>query len=305
MKLERLISMIYMLLNNEILSASELADKYNVSQRTIYRDIETICAAGIPVVSYQGVNGGYGIMEEYKMDRSLLGSYDVDSLVTVLQSMSTVFQDERAAETIRRLKTIQGGQQSSSLSLDIGGRAVYRKSLQLLRDSIAGLRIVEFHYISLKNERMERTVEPVQLLYRNDSWYLYVYCRSRQDYREFKLSRMEELKSTGLHFADRHQPKDDQKEWSGYQAGDSKAVEVIIRFSATSLARALDRLHLAEKEYHDDGSLTVRFQSDEHSLTGWLPHLILGFGEDAEVIEPPALREHMAQKLQLMLGKYQ
>ncbi|MFF2885476.1 helix-turn-helix transcriptional regulator [Paenibacillus sp. NPDC057967] len=305
MKLERLISMVYMLLNNEILSASELADKYNVSQRTIYRDIETICAAGIPVVSYQGVNGGYGIMEEYKMDRSLLGSYDVDSLVTVLQSMSTVFQDERAAETIRRLKTIQNGQQGSSLSLDIGGRTIYRKSLQLLRDSIAELRVVRFQYISLKNERLVRTVEPVQLLYRNDSWYLYGYCRSRLDYREFKLSRMEELKSIGQHFTDRHQPQANRDEWNGYQLQESNVVTVVIHFSATSLARALDRLHLAEKEYHEDGSLTVRFQSDERSLTGWLPHLILGFGEDAEVIEPPALRVHLAQKLHQMLGKYQ
>lgn len=303
MKLERLISMIYMLLNNEILSASELADKYSVSQRTIYRDIETICAAGIPVVSYQGVNGGYGIMEEYKMDRSLLGSYDVDSLVTVLQSMSTVFQDERASETIRRLKTIQSGQQGS-LSLDISGRAIYRKSLQLLRDSITDRKVVRFLYISLKNERMERTVEPIQLMYKNDLWYLYGYCRSRMDYREFRLSRMEELKSTDQHYADKHKPYAGREDLDSARS-DTKRVTVVIRISATSLARALDKLHLAEKIYHEDGSLTVRFQADERSLTRWLPHLILGFGEDAEVIEPPRLREHMAHKLQLMLNRYQ
>lgn len=120
MKLERLISMIYMLLNHEILSASALAEKYNVSQRTIYRDIETICAAGIPVVSYQGVNGGYGIMEEYKMDKSLLGSYDVNSLVTLLRSMSTVFEDEKAEETIHKLQTVHQEAKKPSMSLDIG-----------------------------------------------------------------------------------------------------------------------------------------------------------------------------------------
>jgi predicted DNA-binding transcriptional regulator YafY len=88
MKMERLISMIYMLLNNEVVSASSLAEKYDVSQRTIYRDIDVICAAGIPVVSYQGVNGGYGIIETYKMDKSLLGSYDIGSLITILHSVS-------------------------------------------------------------------------------------------------------------------------------------------------------------------------------------------------------------------------
>ena len=96
MKLERLISIIYKLLNNEVLSASMLAEEYQVSQRTIYRDIDVICAAGFPVISYQGMNGGYGIMDGYKMDKSLLGSYDVDSLITVLSSLSSVFKDERA-----------------------------------------------------------------------------------------------------------------------------------------------------------------------------------------------------------------
>jgi predicted DNA-binding transcriptional regulator YafY len=81
MKLERLISITYALLNNEVISASELADKYHVSQRTIYRDIEAICAAGIPIISYQGANGGYGIIKEYKMDKSLLHSNDIESLV--------------------------------------------------------------------------------------------------------------------------------------------------------------------------------------------------------------------------------
>ncbi|GGD62386.1 helix-turn-helix transcriptional regulator [Paenibacillus nasutitermitis] len=106
MKLERMISMIYMLLNNEVVSASALAEKYGVSQRTIYRDIDAICAAGIPVVSYQGMNGGYGIIDSYKMDKSLLGSYDVESLITILHGMSTVFDDERAMETVRKLQTI-------------------------------------------------------------------------------------------------------------------------------------------------------------------------------------------------------
>jgi len=93
MKLERLISMIYKLLNHEILSASLLAEEFQVSKRTIYRDIDVICAAGIPVISHQGMKGGYGIMDGYKMDKSLLGSYDIDSLITV-------FEDERASLNI-------------------------------------------------------------------------------------------------------------------------------------------------------------------------------------------------------------
>nr|WP_306812829.1 YafY family protein [Paenibacillus soyae] len=294
--------MVYMLLNNEILSASELADKYGVSQRTIYRDIETICAAGIPVVSYQGANGGYGIMEEYKMDRSLLGSYDVGSLVTLLQSMSSVFQDERASETIRRLQTIQGGQKSSSLNMDIGSRPFYRKSLQLLRDAINERKVIRFLYVNAKNERLEREVEPVQLLYRYDAWYLFGYCREREDYREFRLSRMTDLKALGLHFTANHKTREELPRPEAMP--DRKTITVVLRISASSLARALDQLHIAEKQFHEDGRATLRFEVDERSLTNWLPAIILSLGEDAEVLEPPALREHLTAKLTSMLAVY-
>jgi len=119
MKLERLISIIYKLLNHEVLSASRLAEEFQVSQRTIYRDIDAICAAGFPVISFQGHKGGYGMIDGYKMDKSLLGSYDVDSLITVLSSLSTVFEDARAQGTIERLKTVGTQQQTSSLEVDL------------------------------------------------------------------------------------------------------------------------------------------------------------------------------------------
>lgn len=145
MKLERLISMIYKLLNHEVLSASKLAEEFQVSQRTIYRDIDVICAAGIPVVSYQGTKGGYGIMDGYKMDRSLLRSYDVTSLITVLNSLSSVFEDEQAQGTIERLQTIGTEQQTSSLAVDFETRRMDPDALslyvRLLRNEILSVLI--------------------------------------------------------------------------------------------------------------------------------------------------------------------
>lgn len=118
MELERLISMIYKLLNNEVLSASMLAEEFQVSTRTIYRDIDVICAAGFPVISFQGNKGGFGMKDGYKMDKSLLGSYDVDSLITVLRSLSTVFEDERDQGTIERLQTVGTEHETPSLAMD-------------------------------------------------------------------------------------------------------------------------------------------------------------------------------------------
>ena len=136
MKLERLISIIFKLLNNEILSASSLADEFQVSTRTIYRDIEAICAAGIPVVSYQGTNGGFGIIEGYKFDRSLIGSYDILNLVTVLSSLSSIFEDKEVEHTIERLKMLDTSGNNRTLLVDLDSHRTEPNSLMDLRKAI-------------------------------------------------------------------------------------------------------------------------------------------------------------------------
>jgi len=304
MKLERIISMIYMLLNHEILSASALAEKYNVSQRTIYRDIETICAAGIPVVSYQGANGGYGIMEEYKMDKSLLGSYDVSSLVTLLRSMSTVFEDEKAEETIHKLQTVHQEARKPSMSLDIGSWRPYNETLRMIHDALRRQLVVKFEYVSTKGERMKRVVEPVNLLYKYDSWYLYGYCRLRNDYREFKLPRIVSLNVTGEHFQHhRHEPKIESGRRSSALPVED-VLDIVLRIAPSAMARALDFFVGAEKRFGEDGSLDIILTNQHRSSLRWLVPIVLSFGEDAEVIEPPEIRKAVKEQLKKMLEKY-
>ncbi|MDR9854944.1 YafY family protein [Paenibacillus sp. VCA1] len=304
MKLERLISMIYMLLNHEILSASALAEKYNVSQRTIYRDIETICAAGIPVVSYQGVNGGYGIMEEYKMDKSLLGSYDVNSLVTLLRSMSTVFEDEKAEETIHKLQTVHQEAKKPSMSLDIGSWRPYNETLRMIHDALQRQLVVKFEYVSTKGERMKRFVEPVNLLYKYDSWYLYGYCRLRNDYREFKLPRIVSLEVTGEHFQHhRHEPKVESV-WRSNGLAEADEFDVVIRIAPPAMARALDFFVGAEKRFEEDGSLNILLTNQHRGSMRWLVPVVLSFGDGAEVIEPPVIRKAVKEQLLKTLEKY-
>lgn len=303
MKLERIISMIYMLLNNEILSASALAQKYNVSQRTIYRDIDVICAAGIPVVSYQGVNGGFGIIKDYKMEKSLLGSYDVGSLVTLLSSMSTVFEDEKAKETIHKLQTIQHEQESPVLSMNIGSQKLFNDPLRLLRAAITESCVVRFKYINARNEKTERIVEPVRLIYEYDVWYLFGYCRDRKEYRKFRLSRMAELKATGEHFL-KHKHAAPQDVEFRQLRNQGNPVKAIIHFSEDSLAKAMDYFYGSEKTYNEDGSFTLTITLEHVERMNWLVPVLLSFGDGAEVIEPPELREAIKDKLVKMIKRY-
>jgi len=303
LKLERLISIIFKLLNHEVLSAAKLAEEFEVSQRTIYRDIDAICAAGFPVVSHQGMNGGYGIMDGYKMDKSLLGSYDVNSLITVLQSLSTVFEDARAQGTIERLQTIGPEHRTTSLSVDLETRRTDLGALPLLRTAISQRNIIRFDYISAQNERTTREMEPVRLHFKFGNWYIYGYCRTRRDYREFRLSRMLHLTLTQDTFHPHYDLPEDagaaKKSWDG------QVEEVVIRVRPEALAEVMDQFHQAEKQFHADGSMTVRIPVYRPLEARWLWSILLSFGSGAEVLEPVPLRDILKEQLQQALKLYE
>lgn len=303
MKLERLISIIFKLLNHEVLSAAKLAEEFQVSQRTIYRDIDAICAAGFPVVSHQGTNGGYGIMDGYKMDKSLLGSYDVNSLITVLQSLSTVFEDARAQGTIERLQTIGPEHRATSLSVDLDTRRTDLGVLPLLRTAISQRNIIRFDYISAQNERTSREMEPVRLHFKFGNWYIYGYCRTRRDYREFRLSRMLHLTLTQNTFHPHLDLPDDMG--SAQKAWDGQVEEVVLRVRPDALAEVMDQFHQAEKQFHADGSMTVRIPVYRPLEARWLWSILLSFGSGAEVLEPPPLRDILKEQLQHALKLYE
>jgi predicted DNA-binding transcriptional regulator YafY len=301
MKLERLISMIYKLLNHEVLSASKLAEEFQVSQRTIYRDIDVICAAGIPVVSYQGTKGGYGIMDGYKMDKSLLRSYDVTSLITVLNSLSSVFEDEHTQGTIERLQTIGTKPHTSSLAVNLETRRTDPDALPLLRAAITERNVVRFDYINVKSERTTREMEPLKLHFKYSNWYIYGYCRARQDYREFRLSRMLNLFLTQDTFQLQHEvPKE-----AGCSNRADQVEEIVIRVGPEALAEALDQFHQVVKEFHSDKSMTMRIPVYKPLEARWLWSILLSFGSGAEVLEPPALRGILKEQLQNTLKLYE
>ncbi|GMK37554.1 DeoR family transcriptional regulator [Paenibacillus sp. CCS19] len=302
MKLERLISIIYKLLNHDVLSASMLADEFQVSQRTIYRDIDIICAAGIPVVSYQGMKGGYGIMDGYKMDKSLLGSYDVSSLITVLHSLSTIFEDDRAQNTIERLKTIGAEHTHPSLAVNLASNTTNPAALPLLRKAIADRNVIRFDYINAKNERSTREMEPLRLHYKYRNWYVYGYCLARHDYREFRLSRMLDACATDRFF----KPHEIMDTTASIDSGWSGSVEdVVIRVGPAALASAMDHFHLADKQFHPDGSMTMRIPVHQPLEARWLWAILLSFGSGAEVLEPRTLRSILKEQLIQSLKFYE
>jgi predicted DNA-binding transcriptional regulator YafY len=239
-------------------------------------------------------------MDGYKMDKSLLGSYDVNSLITVLKGLSSVFEDERAQGTIERLQTIGTEHQNPSLEVDFENYRTDPETLSLLRKAIMERTIVRFDYINAKNERTTREMEPVRLHFKHSNWYIYGYCRTRRDYREFRLSRMMNLFLTEKTFQPhREVPKEANSAWQ------DQVEEVVIRVRADALAEAMDLFSQADKHFHADGSMTMRVPVHRPLQARWLRAILLSFGSSAEVIEPPLLRSILKEHLQNALKLYE
>lgn len=302
MKLERLLSIIFKLLHNEILSASSLADEFQVSSRTIYRDIEAICAAGIPIVSYQGANGGFGMMKGYKFDKSLIGSHDVLNLITVLSSLSSLFEDREVEHTIDRLKSLDTSGNNRTLYVELESLRTEPNSLRHLRKAIHEKKVVRFDYVSNKNEFTSREAEPIHLHYKFRNWYVYGYCRERQDVREFKVSRMMNITLTQEEFMHSHKVKDD----SSYSDSNAEGFEdVVIWVDPNSLAKALDQFQNASKVMNSDGSMTFTISVYQPLHAGWLISILLSFGSGAKMIKPVQLQSKLIAEAKKIMKVYQ
>ncbi|GIN12089.1 helix-turn-helix transcriptional regulator [Shouchella clausii] len=301
MKLERLISIIFKLLNNEILSASRLADEFQVSSRTIYRDIEAICAAGIPVVSYQGTNGGFGIIKGYKFDKSLIGSYDLSNLITVLHSLSGIFEDKTIDHTIERLKSLDPSGNNGILSVDLESHRTEANSLIALRNAIQEKRIIRFDYVSTKNEWTSREVEPIHIQYKFRNWYLYGYCRERRNYREFRVSRMMNITLTKETFAKNHDVKRDPS----FSAKNLERFEdVVIWVSRDSLVEVLDQFQHASKVKNSDGSMTFTISVYQPLHARWLKSILLSFGSGVKIVKPVELQTVLVDEAKKIINVY-
>lgn len=289
MKIDRLIGILSILLQQEQVTAPYLAEKFEVSRRTINRDVEALCKAGIPIVTTQGKNGGISIMDGYRMDRMLLTSEEMESILTGLRGLDSVSGTGRYRQLMEKLSPGSRAVMDEEQHILIDLSSYYKQSLapkmELIGQAIHNCREISFQYYSSKGET-HRRVEPYLLVFQWSSWYVWGYCRQRCDYRLFKLNRMLGLEMLDCHFAPRNPPP--------YQIQPEKAFEprldVKVMFQSSARWRLIEEYGTESFEEQEDGRLLFSFSfTDKEHLFGWL----LAFGERAELLEPASLREEL------------
>ncbi|MFW6238558.1 MAG: helix-turn-helix transcriptional regulator [Halanaerobiales bacterium] len=300
MKIYRTLGIVMYLLNRKKVTARELADHFEVSVRTIYRDLKDINQAGIPVVSYHGSDGGYGIIEEFKLDKQVFTGEELDSILVALKGLDRTLDDREIKDIREKIKNLAPEFTKDSFPdnkyyIDYtpwGISGVQKDKLELIEGAINNNQLIEFTYRSLKGERTRRRVEPMTLVLRGSAWYLYSFCRLRDDYRIFKIYRIKDLKKLEESFKRKRQEFKDSELLENWQREDN-IVDLVLRFSPESAHRAEEWFDENQLTRGDDGTLLaeVSYPEDE-----WLYGFILSFGEQVEVLKPEYLREIIMNK---------
>lgn len=295
MKISRQIGIITVLQRNEKVTAPYLAEKFEVSVRTINRDIEDICAAGIPVVTIRGQNGGISIMEDFKLDTTVFTNDELTSILTGLKSLESVSGNENMSALITKLADAMP---EDDIIIDLA--SFYKESLSvkigLLKTAIRDKRHVSFSYYYKKGEA-EKQIEPYKIIYKWAAWYAFGWCVEKKDFRLYKMSRLWDLKLLDRVFEPRPIPES-ALDFGGHIKDD---------YFITAIYEPGEKYKLVEEygpecfETLPDGRLYTRWgftDIDDAVL------YFMGFGNRVEVIEPVEIRERLKKMAEEILGKY-
>ena len=299
MKIERLLAIIVILLNRRRATAGELAERFEVSVRTIYRDVQTLNGAGIPVVSTQGHEGGLTIPDNYKLSRQLLTFDDMLAILSTLQGVNRTMQNKDLQRIIEKISSLIPKEKEQhyqthrdSFVIDIapwGVAETSRTTVQAVQDTVGRSLLLGFSYTAADGRKSRRLVEPHCLIYKNFIWYLLAYCREREDFRLFRLSRMRELAPGQEHFVRREVGPIDR-----FTERDSRPlVKLIVKFAPAVRAKIEEHFSPEHLHYQPDGFIIAKltFPEDE-----WILSFLLSFGGNAEVLSPVRWREAIIKK---------
>ena len=301
MKLDRLVGILSILLQREQVTAPQLAEKFEVSVRTILRDLDALSQAGIPIVTRQGSGGGISILEGYKLDRTLLTNREMQDILAGLRSLDSVNGTNRYQCLMEKLSAgsseLMAGDTMILIDLSSWDKNGLTAKIEQIRRAIEAAHKVQFRYYGPKGES-ERVVEPYYLLFRWSSWYLWGWCTQRQDWRLFKLNRMGQLAETEQTFAKRSAPYPDLSNARVFPGG----IHVRARFEPDCKWRLVEEFGPECFQVEPDGKLLFEWDyTNADNLMSWL----LTFGPEAELLEPTSLRDRLKQQLHEMLRRYE
>ena len=309
MKIDRLVSIIMILLEKERIGAQELADMFEVSPRTIYRDIDSINMAWIPVRATSGVGGGFEIMPQYKIDKKVFSAADLSAILMGLSSLSDVIHGEELVHALAKVRSFIPAERAKDIELKTNqvlidltpwsGSKNVQPYLERIKQAMQESRLLSFDYLNQTGNRISRIAEPYQLVLKGNHWYWQGFCRVRNDFRLFKLSRTFGLTMLNETFVPREHPK---PELDASDILAAKQIRIKLRIHKSILERVLD--YCNDEDISPDGGehYIVNYPFIEND---YYYGLLLGLGEKCECLEPPRVRAEMRHRAHAIAALYE
>lgn len=314
MQESRLFKIIYHLLERGQATAPELAKKFEVSVRTIYRDVDALSEAGIPIYTEPGRNGGIRLLENFVLNRAVLSEEEKQEVLASLQSLGAT--GIKGTDILGKISALFDAEGESWLEVDFS-RWGYHQSdnekFEALKTAVIHRKCVKFAYAGSDGTTMERMVWPLKLSYKSKAWYLKAYCTVRKDFRLFKLSRILSWKVLEESFASCTCPGKTELRFKGYSSEESPPGKyhieeyplkeypaIVLRFPNEVSYRVYDEFDPADVERTEDGGLSVHFRVP---VDDWLVGFLLSFGEKVEIVEPVRLKQMLARQAEAIYRK--
>lgn len=301
MKIDRLISIIMILNNKERVTAKELSEKFEVSTKTIQRDIDTIEMAGIPIVSYKGHEGGYGIIDSYRVDKASMTKNEIELLKSLLGGINESYKNKEVLSLINKFTAIEvnKGENRNNFIIDFsrwGKSGELTDKINILDNAIIKRRYIKFDYNNINGESSNRKIEPYKIIFKALNWYIYGYCTLRNEMRVFKVSRIKNLESLDEEFISREVRAKDL-----FKEPELETIEIIFKVKKEARILLEDNFPTYEVINEDDKTIIIKINTPYNN---WLYNMILGFGDNIEVLEPKFLREKIISKIKAMNNLY-
>jgi predicted DNA-binding transcriptional regulator YafY len=299
MKLDRLLGILTVLLQNDRVAAPKLAEKFEVNRRTIGRDIDALCQAGIPIVTYQGAGGGIAIAEGFKLDKSVLAADELSGIVAALKGIGSVSERSNFERTLDKLRVNSDAVVSMREPIIIDLASHYKgqltEKIQAIKRAILEARLIEFDYFYEKGES-HRRIEPYFVIFQWSSWYVFGFCLERQDWRMFKLLRLWNLALRDETYSPREIPPEQRDFGAGFP--DDK--RLVAQFDRSERHKLIESYGLdCYTETGDGLRLEIGFTNREY-IVSWL----LGFGGSVKVLEPDEVAEDIKAAAENILSRY-
>ena len=296
MKDNRLFRILYYILEKEKVTANELADKFEVSVRTIYRDIDSISSVGVPIFTTQGKGGGIKIDNEFILNKSLFDTNEKEQIIAALQGLEKT-NEAYKSELITKLSALFKIKNSNWIEIDFtswGSNNTYQELFNTLKIAIINKNIIFFSYISSKGEKIDRKVKPIRLLFKEQDWYLYAFCLLRNDFRYFKLSRIKDLEVLAINYEDNFENEVLKKELK-YE----NIVNIKLKFDKSVAFRVYDEFKAIVED--KKGNLYVEMKIPNNCK---LYNYIFSFGANVEILEPEEIRTQFKNMINEIAKKY-